>query len=133
MQKLVKVTIFIFLLLVLGVFLGYIFYEGTPEKYHYYQADREKVAVQSPIYNDTQNTVFIEAKSFQKDIILTQVIIKDFNGNVVVAVRMSDSILEGQSKMVTVNINKTLATGPHTATFVTKAGSSFVSPPFNVP
>ncbi len=133
MQKSVKVTIIIFLLLFLGVFLGYIFYEGTSENYHYYQADREKVAVQSPIYNDTQNAIFIEAKSFQKDIILTQVIIKDFNGNVVVVVTISDTIIEGQSKTITVNMNKTLATGPHTATFVTKAGSSFVSPPFNVP
>jgi hypothetical protein len=133
MQKSAKVTISTFLLLFLGIFLAYVFYEGTPENYHYYQADREKVAVQSPVYNNTQNVVFIEAKSFQKDIILSQVIIKDFNGNVVVAVKMSDTILEGQSKTITVNIDKTLASGPHTATFVTKAGSSFVSPPFNVP
>jgi hypothetical protein len=70
--------------------------------------------------------------NFKVNSTFQEVLIKDINGSYVTSALLSDSVLDGQSKTISVHLNSTLDSGNYTATLVTDKGGSFVSPSFNV-
>ena len=101
-------------------------------------AGQEKISVQASSYDSTGKIVTLYAQSTGGPLPPTtglNIIIKDVSGNTVTSISATSAAWTGGAlaKVTSTALTTGLTTGAYTATLVTPAGGSFVSPSFNVP
>ena len=79
------------------------------------------------------STVYLDVHSIAGNITFIDMLIKNADGDTVNKIPFSNSLLEGQSKIISANFEKTLTSGNYTVYLITTKGSAFVSPSFTVP
>jgi hypothetical protein len=134
MRKAEKVTIVLFSLLALGIFAVYMSFVSYNEHFAPLplNSDADRLVVNQPFTNGTDNAIFVEVKSLNSDINLSQAIIRTFDVQfkAVVTEPLSTVILEGES--ATLKINGSLTSGNYSVSLPVK-GVTFQSPPFSIP
>jgi hypothetical protein len=132
MRKSTLLGIVLFSLLVLGTATFVVYLAESPFFITYHKKPPH-TTINYAIYNLTQNTVSIICQS-SRDNIFNSVIIKNATvSDNITALSFSDSILKGQTKTMTVDLDRRLQPGFYSVTLVNTEGQNCISPPFTVP
>ena len=138
MKKSIAVTVILFSVLALGIFIIYEAY--VPRSNFKFPPPPEKIVIQAAHYNSTDNSIYIYLQSLNgNQINLISTIVKDDDGKTVTTISTSDTV-NGYNRenypypvqTLVVHLNSTLPSGSYIVTLATTKGSSFVSPSFNV-
>ena len=96
----------------------------------------ERIVIQSAVYNPTQNSISVTAKSMNElsgNVTLNNIIIRNQTGSTIINIPISDKLNVLEFTTLRFNLNSTLSSGIYSATLATTKGGSFVSSSFIVP
>jgi hypothetical protein len=129
MKKYLLFALTLIAIVALGI-VTYMFTNGLPPPTHFPAAIQEKLAVRNAFVNGS--TVSLDVLSIKGNITFIDLLIIKSSGDTVDKIPISDSLLEGQSKIISANFDKTLTSGNYIVYLRTTKDTS-ASPSFYVP